>query len=144
MFAGDPKMQVMQEPNGTIRMMESDVPRDLLDFRIMYISFDTEHGGLDSPVFALWEILAQPELKTFMVEKKLGPTLPDSFRFSVPASDVRISGELYYVTVSQALDYILKTFPGFWAYETCENGDRGRTVYLNFFPTVPSSVIKFP
>jgi hypothetical protein len=39
-FAQDSYMQVTQEPNGTIRMVETDVPHDLLDLPIRHISFD--------------------------------------------------------------------------------------------------------
>jgi hypothetical protein len=43
-----------------------------------------------------------------------------------------VHGELNDVTVSQALDYVLQTFPGYWIYENCATKERGRSVYLNF------------
>jgi hypothetical protein len=39
MFAYVPHMRVMQEPGGMIRMVETDVPSDLLDVKINHLSF---------------------------------------------------------------------------------------------------------
>lgn len=45
-----------------------------------------------------------------------------------------ISGELNDVTLADALDYVLKTFPGFWLYQDCETQDQQRVVYFGLFP----------
>jgi len=45
-----------------------------------------------------------------------------------------ISGELNNVTLADALDYVLKTFPGFWLYQDCESLDGQRLVYFGLFP----------
>jgi len=42
-----------------------------------------------------------------------------------------LSGELDNVTVSKALDYILKTFPGLWTYQDCEGAKRRRMVLFS-------------
>jgi hypothetical protein len=39
LFSSDPWMQVTQGPNGRIRMVETDVPTDLLDVTISHLSF---------------------------------------------------------------------------------------------------------
>jgi hypothetical protein len=66
-FSGDdPEMQVTQEPDGTIRMAETDVPQDLLDVRIAHISFkaaykaayDDSLGGQYDQRFALAAVLS--------------------------------------------------------------------------------------
>ena len=44
-----------------------------------------------------------------------------------------ISGELNDVTVSQALDYILKASPGFWVYENCSFRDGSRSAHFWFY-----------
>ena len=44
-----------------------------------------------------------------------------------------VPGELNAVTVLQALDYILKAFPGFWIYENCTLLDGGRSVNFDFY-----------
>jgi hypothetical protein len=146
MFAYHPKMQVTQDANGNIRMVETDVPRDLLDLRIVQVSFSSGSHVLNNGNEALLQIMDTPDVKNYMTVNKIGPMVPGFRLFIGPSSPdaPHISGDLYYLTVSEALDYILKTYPGFWAYESCESGDKGRTVHFDFFPTVPDSVAKFP
>ena len=48
-----------------------------------------------------------------------------------------IFGNLNDVTLAQALDYVLKTFPGFWAYENCQREDGTRVVFFEIFQTFP-------
>jgi len=146
MFADDPKMHVTQDANGNVRMVETDVPHDLLDLRVVQVSFSSGSSILNNGDEALLQIMATPDVKNYMTVNHIGPVIPDFRLFIGPLSPgaPKISGDLYYVTVSEALDYVLKTYPGFWAYESCENGDKSRTVHLNFFPTVPYSVTNFP
>ena len=42
-------------------------------------------------------------------------------------------GELDDVTVSQALDYVVQTFPAFWVYEDCVTKEGARSVYVNVY-----------
>jgi hypothetical protein len=136
-FVDDPKMQVTQEPGGMIRMVETDVPNDLLEVRIRHVSFGTPSPSPDmfnGPNNAMLLVLSAPEVKAFRRAHEIGPV---SDRWIGPGnSDYRlqISGDLYDVTVSQALDYILQTYPGFWIYENCANAvGEGRTVFFGFF-----------
>jgi hypothetical protein len=145
MFADEPKMHVTQDANGNIRMVETDVPRDLLDLRIVQVPFSSERG-IHAPSWAISQIMVTPDVKNYMTVNNIGPVVPDFRLFIGPLSPnaPKIPSDLYYVTVSEALDYLLKTYPGFWAYESCENGGKGRTVHLDFFPTVPDSAATFP
>lgn len=59
LFSTDPLMQVTQEPNGQIRMVETDVPNDLLNVSISHLSFKpTEMPG--GPQNALELVLSLP------------------------------------------------------------------------------------
>lgn len=135
MFAGDSKMQVMQEPSGMVRMAETDVPSDILEVKIHHISF---HGvpsdalpPVGGPRLAMMRVLGAPEVKTFMEGHDITtgagrlegayPKLPE------------VPGELSDVTVLQALDYILKAFPGYWIYESCTMPDGRRSVNFDFY-----------
>ena len=135
-FADDPAMRITQGPGGKIRMMEIDVPTDLLEVKIQHISFDISGPAanrLGGPNMALEIILSTREVRAFRRAKNIGPFWEG---FAVPgdsSSKPAVSGELNDVTVSQALAYILETFPGFWIYENCRNQDGGRTVRFNFF-----------
>jgi hypothetical protein len=44
-----------------------------------------------------------------------------------------VAGQLNDVTVSQALDYILMTFPGYCVYENCTTPDGARAVNFEFY-----------
>jgi hypothetical protein len=146
MFANDSRMQVTQEPGGAIRMVETDVRRDILDLKIHHISFAQYPVPISSPNVALLALLLTPEVKAFMTARKIGPPLRGIYRASIPYSSdsPHISGDLDNVTVSQALDYVLRTYPGFWAYENCLSESEGRTVFIRFFPTVRPGPVRLP
>jgi len=139
-FAKDPKMEVTQESNGLIRMFETDAPMDLLDIKIRHVSFgppDEDRGIFNGPNDALYAILSSPEVKTYRTAHKIGPLGEERAGSHPPARKQQVSGDLYDVTVKQALDYILQTFPGFWIYENCRSneGEPGRNVNFGFFET---------
>ena len=135
MFANDQDMQVTQEPDGTIRMAEKSVPQDLLDVKIGRISLDDERNI--SPMFipqnVLWFITHRQEVETFKREhgiRQLGGMINEASNL-VP----RVSGELNNV-LREALDYVLKTFPGLWVYENCPGfGKDKRVVAFAFYRT---------
>jgi hypothetical protein len=137
MFAGDSDMQVTQQPDGTIRMVEKSVPQDLLNVKIGHISFDEENktrSPMWFPANVLRFITHGPEVETFKKDhgiRQVGETLSQA---STPVP--RVSGELNNVTLSQALDYMLKTFPGLWVYENCPgSGNDKRVVVFAFYRT---------
>jgi len=137
MFADDPRMRVTQEEGGMIRMVETDVPTDLLNFRIHHLSFYPSDTSASDPVqgprMALIAILGNPEVRAFQKANNIGP---NSEFFTVPGDALSgkpiVYGNLDDVTVSQALDYVLQTFPGFWIYENCVSKEGERSVYFNF------------
>ncbi len=143
MFADDPTMRVMQEPDGKIRMADRNVPTDLLEVKIRHISFTS---SITTSSAALWEILWAPEVEAFMKTRNIGPMLPDNFSFSIllgSDSKPMVARDLDNVRVSQALDYILQSYPGFWTYEDCA-GRGGRTVFFRFFPATLPGIAKLP
>jgi hypothetical protein len=141
MLADDSAMQVMQDPDGTIRMIESGVPTDLLNVRISHILFESNGANgqraIYSPNVALRYILQAPEVVAFMKAHDIGwPYVGEAVPGNAgarPSSWPHISGSLDNVTLSEALDRVLKTFPGIWIYENCPQSDkRNRIVYFRF------------
>lgn len=134
----DPQMTVTRDPNGLIRMFESDVPMDLLDIKIAHLSFgppNEDRGIFNGPNDTLQTILFSPEVKTYVATHKIAP-FPDSWAGSHKAvRQQQVSGDLYNVTVQQALDYILQTFPGFWIYQNCKRvgGGAERSALFGFY-----------
>lgn len=130
MFANDPKMRVIQERDGKIRMVETDVPRDFLEIKIHHLAFS---AGAHGPGMAVMNILHSQEVVDFMtahnVVPKAGWGLPTDVIFIHKPS---VIGELNEVTVAEALDYVLLTFPGFWIYQNCHDQDGRRSVLIGF------------
>jgi hypothetical protein len=120
-------------------MNEDDVPRDLLDLKIRQIQFQ-DRGGISvyTTQAALHAILRTPEVVTFMKAQHFEwpfPGEPVEGLHTQPSPNLpHLSGTLDDVTVSQALDYVLQTFPGVWIYENCPGSDqKGRVVFFHFF-----------
>jgi hypothetical protein len=140
MFAGDPKMRVTQEPGGIIRMSEIGISADLLDVKIHHIEF-SEHEHREQvftgPNIALLKILLSPEVQDFKKTHNIGPL---GFRMPGNATEAfgrHAYGELDDVTVSQALDYVLQTFPGYWIYGNCTSKGGDREVFFRFVENTP-------
>jgi hypothetical protein len=146
MFADDPLMLVTQEKEGTIRTVERNIPTDLLNFKIHHLSFfpsgAAESDPVHGPQMAVIAILDNPEVKAFRKAHDIGPL--DDYHAS-PGNcchgGLVVQGELNDVTVSQALDYVLQTFPGFWIYENCVAETGERSVYFNLFEALAPCVV---
>jgi hypothetical protein len=132
MFAEDTKMQVTQESGGKIHMVETDVPTDLLEVKIHHISFPSDYHG---PRMAMMAILHTAEVLDFMQHNISSKTAWGGWGMPSDAIFIHkpvVSGELNDVTVEQALDYILQTFPGVWFYQNCYDREGRRTVSFGF------------
>jgi hypothetical protein len=134
MFGGNSKIRVTREPSGIVRMVETDVPTDILEVKIHHISFHAAPSGSDpigGPRLAMMRVFEVPEVKGFMEEHDVTTGV---FRLEgVYPKLPEVPGELNDVTVQQALDYILKAFPGYWAYENCTTADGRRSVNFDFY-----------
>ncbi len=112
MFGGDSKMRVTQEPSGMVRMVETDVPTDILEVKIQHISFHSvpSSGPVGGPRLAMMRVFGTSEVKRFLKEHDIAN---DAFRLEgIYPRLPEVAGELNDVTVLQALDYILKVLPG--------------------------------
>jgi len=142
MFSVDPEMRVSQDADGRIRMIEEDVPNDLLDVRIHHLRFPPEYHG---PNMAVNAILKTPEVIAFRREHNIGPEADWGPGISYPSDAFAVDkpsvhGEFYEITVRKALDYVLRTFPGFWVYENCQDPGVGRRVVMGFIENMPDSI----
>jgi hypothetical protein len=134
---------VSQKGNGAIPVVEVGVQTDILDVRIRHLSFEE----ISDREEAFGVVLGAPEVQSFLQSHGIGqpfsiftpplyllPGLNNGPNRS-PAPGVRsISGQLNDVTLADALDYVLKTFPGFWVYQNCQSPDGQRLVYFGLFP----------
>lgn len=121
-----------------IRMIEPGVPVDILSVKISHISF---REARYDPNLALSDILQAPEVVAFMEAHSFegqfrghGGGATGNRLGKWPLEAPHISGSLDNLTLGEALNAVLKTFPGIWVYENCSaSGGRNRDVYLGFF-----------
>lgn len=141
-FSDDPAMHVSQDPGGTIRINERGTSTELLDIKISHVSFEKNGVLLPyavySPDHALYYVILQaPEVVSFAKAHNI--RIPfvgfiGSQPGQIQVDGPHLSGSMDNLTLSQALDHLVKTFPGIWVYETCPAGDgKGRVVRFWFF-----------
>lgn len=144
LFSDDPKMQITQERDGTVRMKENDAPHDLLYLRITHISFTAEPNrsmATYDPTEAMWTILSNSQVKQFEAEHNIESPAQGVSLGHAPftVDSPHITGNLDNVTLSQALDYLFGTFPGLWIYEDCPRKEASKRVVLfSFFADRPA------
>jgi hypothetical protein len=136
MFAINAAMNVSQDADGTVRMVEADVPSDILNVRIREVRFESPYSYY--PNAALERVVLQaPGFKEFLRDHGINWPFNRDWGFSAlgnpyPAPEwPHVSGSLYDMKLSQLLDYIVRGFPGIWMYENCpQDRTRGRTVWI--------------
>jgi hypothetical protein len=143
MFADDPKMRVTQERDGKIRMVEANVPQDLLLVKIHHISFSMPYPKgviAHSGPMAVYSLLNTPEVTAFM-NQTIGRDvawegwgMPGQLVLDGPSVP-----ELNDVTVEQALDEVLQTFSGLWFYQNCHEPQGRRKISVGFLINLPSA-----
>lgn len=143
-FSDSPAIHVTQDFDGTVRIRENGALTDLLSVNINHISFEKNGVPLQyavySPEAALYRVILQaPEVVAFSKAHNIeipfvgigGHGGPGQ---GVTADSPHLSGPMNNVTLSQALDRLIKTFPGIWVYENCPASNvRDRTVSFWFF-----------
>jgi len=143
MLADDRHMHLTQDVDGRIvRMREIGVPDDILNIRISHISFNGVYSsgsyGVDNPNEALHIIMGSPEVESFVTAHHLSVIFNDHGIGGGGGGldQLHLSGSFDNVTVQEALDRVLKTFPGVWVYQNCPevfSEVRNRRVYFRFF-----------
>ena len=142
-LANDPSIRISQDSDRKVRMVEAGVPTDLLNVRIKHISFESngeplEYGAFTANEAATRVILRAPEILAFMKDHDIkdpfngqgGSGGPGAKRVVTPPN---MSGSMDDLTLSDALDRVLRTFGGIWIYEDCPaTSDQKRTFFFRF------------
>ncbi len=139
-FSDDPAMHISQDPDGTIRINESGTSTELLDVKISHVSFEKngvplQYAAMKVSHALYYVILKAPEVLGFAKAHDSGiPFVGTIGSQGDPVNSPHISGSMDNLTLSQALDRLVKTFPGVWVYESCPTGaGKGRVVAFWFF-----------
>lgn len=135
-----PTVKVTEDRTGLIRMIDPSVPTDILNVRIAHLDFrgPWDDGAVHNPDEGLVCIMRSPEVVSFMeargIDHDRGGGTPGNLFGHWPTQAPHMSGSLDNVTVSEALDHILATFPGIWVYENYPaSANRTRDFYFGFF-----------
>jgi hypothetical protein len=131
-FADDPSIQVTQDADGTIRMVQKGAPTDFLNIRISEIPHFLAYNAGPAMESILWA----REVEAFRIAHHI--SMPSSGAVvgasGTPVDPPKSFDAMHDVTVSQAMDRLLKTFPGIWMYEDCLQPDgKSRFVWFSFF-----------
>ena len=139
MYADHPDIEITQGADGIVRIVQRETPSDLLRVRISEIQFSGT-SAVYGPNAAVPRIFAAPEVQRFMKDhdmQTLGGVLGGALATPPVNSESQLqplTGSLYNVTFSQALDYLLGRFPGIWVYRDCPATKKtSRTVEVWFF-----------
>jgi hypothetical protein len=112
-----------RDKSGVIRVNDDRVKDDILQIRLKQVHF--RHAA-DSNA-AIQEVLSAPEVRAYFKEKHVEEGTV--FNNIVPTSTKgipKLAGDLRDVTVEQALDRIVRFFPGLWIYSECTVGSLTR------------------
>jgi hypothetical protein len=146
-FKDDTEMQVTRGANGIIRLRETQVSDDLLAIRIQRVAFKDDEifpptdDRFDQRDAMHAVLLRTPEVTAFMNEHGIARRFAfeqagGSRQIPSPKSP-RLADTLTNVTLSQALDNVLQTFPGLWIYEECPSRDGNRIVDFGIYRDNP-------
>jgi hypothetical protein len=145
-FADDQEIRVNLDANGLIRVVEADVRQDLLDVKIRRIAFKDDKAFPPTdvryvPRDAMWAILSKPEVSAFMRDHEIVRRFDfedASGRRPIPSPELpHLSESLNDVSLSQALDNVLQTFPGLWIYENCPSKNGKSVVDFGIYKNGP-------
>jgi hypothetical protein len=129
-FADDPSIHVTQDADGTIRMVQTGVPTDLLNVKITHLSRSYAYD----PTGLVEAILWAPEVSEFRSTHHIHTPVGGRGVTGGTPPDPHAIDSMDDLTVSQSLDRVLKTFPGVWVYQDClEDEGKTRSVRIQFF-----------
>lgn len=124
----DPEFTWARDPAGMIRIRDQRTHDDVLHIRLKQLHFK----GVTSSGEAVHDILSQPEVREYFKRNRIENGLVFN-HLGASTSRMRIlSGDLKDITVAEALDLVVRFFPGLWTYSECETPG-GRRVVIDAF-----------
>lgn len=130
----DPHISWTRDKDGYMQVSDNRVKGDVLLIRLNRVHFK----GAVEPNAAIRDVMSAPEVRAYLKEKHIEEGIV--FNNIVPTSTKgfpKLSGDLRDVTVAQALDRIVKFFPGLWIYSECTSDSLRRV-------TIRGAVVGWP
>lgn len=121
----DAHLSWSRDADGMLRVGDDRVRDDVLRIRLRQVHFRDSA----EPAYAVQDVLSAPEVRAYFTKNHIADgALPHVSRLG-PGSTKglpRLSGDLRDVTVAEALDHVVRFFPGLWVYAECGDGPRRR------------------
>lgn len=108
---------------GLVRVTDNRVTGELLGIRLKHVRFN----AVVTINAAVRAVMSAPEVRSYLAANHIEefPVFPHGSPVSTEGFPA-LSDELHDVTVAQALDRIVKYFPGLWIYSECADGSLER------------------
>jgi hypothetical protein len=121
----DPHLSWTRDAGGLLRVSDDRVPDDVLRIRIQRVHFKSAVDANE----AIRSVLSSPEVRAYFKENHIEDGTV--FNSLMPLSTKglpRLSADLRNVTVAEALDRVMRFFPGLWIYSECREGSLRRVM----------------
>lgn len=120
-----PHLSWSKNADGLVRVRDDRVPNDVLKIRLRRVHFSQVR---DSNA-AIQIVLNAPEVQTYFQRNHIERATPfNAIMYRTPKGFPTLSEDLHSVTVAEALDRIVRFFPGLWIYSECQNGSLKRVM----------------
>lgn len=117
----DPHLSWTRDKEGLMRVNDNRVTGSVLKIHLKRVHFNRAAD----PNEAIRIVLSAPEVREYLKQNHIEQGTV--FVMPMNSKDVpKLSGDLRNVTVEQALDRIVKFFPGLWIYSECRSGSLRR------------------
>ncbi len=122
------------DANGLTRVQDARVSNGVLGLRLRRVHF----GGEVDASSAIQVVMSAPEVREHFKENNIEDGAPTIGLMSGSTKGMpKLTGDLLDVTVAEALDHIVRFFPGLWIYKECRSGSSKRVTVRGF--SVPSA-----
>lgn len=124
----DPHLSWSREADDFVQIRDNRVQNDVLRIRLQRIHFSQVR---DSNA-AIRIVLDAPEVQAYYQQNHIERATPYNAIYRTPKGFPTLSEDMHNVTVEEALDRIVRFFPGLWIYSECEDGSHRRVMIAGF------------
>lgn len=121
----DPHLSWSQDADGLVRVRDDRVSNDVLGIRLEHVHFNRARD-LNA---AIRMVLNTSEVQAYFKQNHIEMATPFIDLSAMNSKGLpKLSGDLYNVTVTAALDTVIRFFPGLWIYRECESASVRRVI----------------
>lgn len=132
----NPEFTWNRDSAGMIRIRDQRTEDDVLHIRLKHLYFK----GVTNSGEAVHDIVSEPAVREYFKRNRIEYGLVFNHLGASTSNTRTLSGDVKDITVGEALDLVVRFFPGLWTYSECKTAG-GRRVVIDAFavdsPTVP-------